>query len=209
MSRSCKNSAGDAPRQPLGYSLTWLLILLLLTPGQASQRPFRASSSGPCRETSPSCRLGVYRSHLGSSWHYDLTRCAGIPCIMVRAAALISHWFMRSRGAAMASAPGPSSALFSSTLAHSDFGWRHTLDVFGLIILLGLGPLGALLFRRHPPDVGAVPYDTRLPARKPPGHPQPTTTRTQGLTLGAALRTYQLWAVFALCGASASSAIRS
>jgi len=78
----------------------------------------------------------------------------------------------------------------------ASFGWRHALDVFGLIILLGVGSLGALLYRRHPADVGAVPYGMQLPARKPQGHPQPTATRPRELTLAAALRVYQLWAVF-------------
>ena len=40
----------------------------------------------------------------------------------------------------------------------------------------------------------------QLPAREPEGHVQLTATRTRELTLAAALRTYQLWAVFAMWG---------
>ena len=124
---------------------------------------------------------------------------------MMPAAAVISHWFIRSRGAAMGIISAGSSLsafLFYPLNAWliASFGWRHALDVFGLIILLGVGPLGALLYRRHPADVGVVPYGMQLPAREPEGHVQPTATRTRELTLAAALRTYQLWAVFAMWG---------
>ena len=104
---------------------------------------------------------------------------------MMPGAAVISNWFMRSHGAAMGIISAGSSLsafLFYPLNAWliASFGWRHALDVFGLIILLGVGPLGALLYRRHPSDVGAVPYGMQLPAREPEGYSQPTATRTRG-----------------------------
>src|SRR6185369_727259 len=115
---------------------------------------------------------------------------------------VISHWFIRSRGAAMGIISAGSSLsafLFYPLNAWliARFGWRHALDVYGLIILLGVGPLGALLYRRHPADVGAVPYGMQLAPREPHGH---SHVRARELTLGAAVRTYQLWAVFAMWG---------
>jgi MFS family permease len=121
---------------------------------------------------------------------------------MMPAAAVISQWFIRSRGAVMGIISAGSSLsafLFYPLNAWliARFGWRHALDVYGLIILLGVGPLGALLYRRHPADVGAVPYGMQLTARSPQGRPDGWTRE---LTLGAAVRTYQLWAVFAMWG---------
>jgi hypothetical protein len=62
-----------------------------------------------------------------------------------------------------------------------------------------------VLYRRHPGDVGAVPYGVELTSREPQGHSRPTTSPTRELTLGAALRTYQL-GPFSPCGAWVSSA---
>jgi MFS transporter, OFA family, oxalate/formate antiporter len=87
-------------------------------------------------------------------WHYYLASrvlaAAGIACIMMPAAAVISHWFIRSRGAAtgIISAGSSLSAFLFDPLnvwLIARFGWRRALDVYGLIILLGVGPLGALL----------------------------------------------------------------
>ena len=124
---------------------------------------------------------------------------------MMPAAAVVSHRFIRSRGAAMGIISAGSSLsafLFDPLNAWliASFGWRGALDVYGLIIPLGVGPLGAVLYRRHPGDVGAVPYGVELRLREPQAHSQPTTAPPRELTLGAALRTYQLCAVFAMWG---------
>ena len=68
---------------------------------------------------------------------------------MMPAAAVVSHWFIRLRGAAMGIISAGSSLsafLFYPLNAWliASFGWHHALDIYGLIILLGIGPLGGL-----------------------------------------------------------------
>jgi MFS family permease len=187
----------------LGYSLSWLLFSPLA--GRLNDR-FGPQVLVPVGGLLLAAGLAL-TGRAQALWHYYLAFgvlvAAGIACIMMPAAAVISHWFIRSRGAAMGIISAGSSLsafLFYPLNAWliASFGWRHALDVYGLIILLGVGPLGALLYRRHPADVGAVPYGMQLPAREPQEHPQPSATRIRELTLGGALRTYQLWAVFAM-----------
>jgi hypothetical protein len=69
---------------------------------------------------------------------------AGLACIMMPAAAVISHWLIRSRGAAMgivSAGSSPSVVLFYPLNAWliTSSGWRQALDAY---ILLGIGPLG-------------------------------------------------------------------
>jgi MFS family permease len=191
----------------LGYSLSWLLLLVFSpVAGRLNDR------FGP-RVLVPAgglllCAGLALTARTGSLWQYylafGLLVAAGIACIMMPAAAVISHWFVRSRGAAMGIISAGSSLsafLFYPLNAWliASVGWRQALDIYGLIILLGVGPLGALLYRRHPADVGAVPYGMPAAAGAPEARPQPAG-ETRELTLGAALRTYQLWAVFAMWG---------
>jgi MFS family permease len=63
---------------------------------------------------------------------------------MMPAAAVISHWLIRSRGAAMgivSAGSSPSVVLFYPLNAWliTSSGWRQALDAY---ILLGIGPLG-------------------------------------------------------------------
>jgi MFS family permease len=191
----------------LGYSLSWLLLLVFSpVAGRLNDR------FGP-RVLVPAgglllCAGLALTARTGSLWQYylafGLLVAAGIACIMMPAAAVISHWFIRSRGAAMGIISAGSSLsafLFYPLNAWliASFGWRQALDIYGLIILLGVGPLGALLYRRHPTDMGTVPYGMPATDGAPQARPQ-SVAEARELTLGAALRTYQLWAVFAMWG---------
>jgi MFS family permease len=190
----------------LGYSLSWLLLLLFSPLAGRLNDRFGPQVLVPVGGLLLAAGLAL-TGRTQALWHYYLAFgvlvAAGIASIMMPAAAVISHWFIRARGTAMGIISAGSSLsafLFYPLNAWliASFGWRHALEVYGLIILLGVGPLGALLYRRHPADVGAVPYGMQLPARLPQGHPQATATRIRELTFGGALRTYQLWAVFAM-----------
>jgi MFS family permease len=191
----------------LGYSLSWLLLLVFSPVAGRLNDRFGPRILVPVGGLLLSSGLALTgRTH--ALWHYYLAFgvlvAAGIACIMMPAAAVISHWFIRSRGTAMGIISAGSS--FSAFVFYplnawliASFGWRHALDVYGLIILLGVGPLGALLYRRHPADVGAVALGTQSATGALRAHAQQTVD-VRELTLGAALRTYQLWAVFAMWG---------
>jgi MFS family permease len=191
----------------LGYSLSWLLLLVFSPVAGRLNDRFGPQVLVPVGGLLLSAGLAL-TGRTQALWHYYLAFgvlvAAGIACIMMPAAAVISQWFLRSRGTAMGIISAGSSLsafLFYPLNAWliASFGWRHALDVYGLIILLGVGPLGALLYRRHPADVGAVPHG--MPSAVGQLQAQaPRTVGTRDLTLGAALRTYQLWAVFAMWG---------
>jgi MFS family permease len=197
----------------LGYSLSWLLLLLFSPLAGRLNDRFGPQVVVPAGGLLLAAGLTL-TGRTQALWHYYLAFgvlvAAGIACIMMPAAAVISHWFIRSRGAAMGIISAGSSLsafLFYPLNAWliARFGWRHALDVYGLIILLGVGPLAALLYRQHPADVGDVPYGTRLAAPGLAAHSHATAAvtllgETRELTFRAAVRTYQLWAVFAMWG---------
>jgi MFS family permease len=197
----------------LGYSLSWLLLLLFSPLAGRLNDRFGPQVLVPAGALLLAAGLAL-TGRAQALWHYyvafGVLVAAGIAGMMMPAAAVITHWFVRSRGAAMGIISAGSSLsafLFFPLNAWliARFGWRQALDIYGLIILLGVGPLAVLLYRRHPADVGDVPYGSRRPVPEPAGHSQPSVpaTRvraTRELTLRAAVRTYQLWALFAMWG---------
>ena len=191
----------------LGYSLSWLLLLVFSPLAGRLNDRFGPRVVVPVGGLFLATGLAL-TGRSQALWHYyvafGVLVAAGIACMMMPAAAVISHWFVRSRGAAMGIISAGSSIsafLFYPLNAWliASLGWRQALDVYGLIILLGIGPLGALLYRRHPADVGAVPHGTEMAIGEPGVHAH-SGAEIRGLTLGEALRTYQLWAVFAMWG---------
>ena len=189
----------------LGYSLSWLLLLLFSPLAGRLNDRFGPQIVVPVGGFLLSLGLAL-TGRAEALWHYYLAFgilvAAGIACIMMPAAAVISHWFIRSRGAAMGIISAGSSLsafLFYPLNAWliATFGWRRALDVYALIIFLGIAPLGALLYRRHPADVGALPLGMDLALSERQAHAQ-RAAKTRELTLGEALRTYQLWALFAM-----------
>jgi MFS family permease len=191
----------------LGYSLSWLLLLLFSPLAGRLNDRFGPRVVVPAGGVLLASGLAL-TGRTEALWQYYLSFgvlvAAGIACIMTPAAAVISHWFIRSRGAAMGiiSAGSSLSAFVFYPLNAwliASLGWRRALDVYGLIVLLGVGPLGALLYRRHPGDVGVLPHGMQSAVGEPQARTQATADARE-LTLGAALRTYQLWAVFAMWG---------
>jgi MFS family permease len=91
--------------------------------------------------------------------------------------ALIAQWFRRQRGRAMGFAylglgfGGVVSPLLVSRLIRT-FGWRHALGAVGLLILIVLFPVGILLTRSTPAEMGLLPDGDRkmisLTTRSPP-----------------------------------------
>ncbi len=107
--------------------------------------------------------------------------------------ALISRWFDRRRGIAL----GILGTGFSlggfvvvplMRLVIDSFGWEGSFIFSGIVTVGVLVPLGLLLVRNDPADVGAVP-DGELPATSGPRQPLALT----GMTLGQALRSPFFW----------------
>ena len=191
----------------VGYSLSWLLILVFAPLAGRLSDMF-----GP-RVVVPigAMLLGAGLALTGRAqtlWEYyfyfGVLGAAGVAFMMTPATAVISAWFTRSRGTAMGiiAAGASSSAVIFYPLNGwliSRLGWRRAIAAFGAIVALGIGPLAALLYRQRPEDLGANSRSGAKEAMEKPARPPPS--RTEGtvfpdVTLWAALRTVPLWATF-------------
>ena len=99
-------------------------------------------------------------------WHYELL------CIMevlgyvlagpIGNQVLVARWFQARRGRAMGYAylglglGGVASPLLCNALIRS-FGWRHALEIIGLLIMAVLIPVGIFVTRSTPTDLGLSP----------------------------------------------------
>lgn len=112
--------------------------------------------------------------------------------------ALISRWFDRRRGVAL-SILGTGFALGGVVVVPTmrwvidTLGWGPSFIFSGVVITLLFLPLGTLLVRNHPSDVGAEPDGAAPPAGRVEAGPG--ASRLTGLTLRAALATPHFWLV--------------
>jgi sugar phosphate permease len=114
---------------------------------------------------------------------------------------LIAHWFHARRGRAMGYAYlglGLGGAISPPTINWllRTFGWRHALEIVGAAILVVLFPIGVLITRSTPADMGLHPDGALTPA---PVDPTATTGSTFG-TIGAAMRNKNFWLIIAGSG---------
>ena len=180
---------GDAA---VGYSLSWLL-LVVFSPlagwlydrwGARVLVPLGGALLGAALVlTGQVTTLAQYYLAFG------VLGAAGIACIQMPAAAIVSRWFEHGRGTAMGIISAGSSAsaiLFYPLNAWliGALGWRAAFAVFGLIVVLATVPLAALLYREPPPDA----------------EPGLAATAPDHWTLATALRSVPFWAVFAMWG---------
>ena len=113
--------------------------------------------------------------------------------------ALISRWFDRRRGVAL-SILGTGFALGGVVVVPAmrvvidSLGWDVSFVVSGLAITLLFVPLGTLLVRNDPSDVGAQPDGAALPAGSL-AEAEASARRVSGLTLRAAMATPHFWLV--------------
>jgi MFS family permease len=145
-------------------------------------------------------------------WQYYLSfgvlGAAGIAFIMVPTTAAVSRRFPRSRGTAISiiSAGASSSALIFYPLITwliASLGWRGTFEVYGLVVVLGVVPLTLLAFRKPLPVTDPASGSTRIsPSHSPVSKPTLVTESSVAPdhTLGEAMRTAKLWAVFIMWG---------
>lgn len=182
---------GDAA---LGYSLSWLL-LLLFSPlcGRLADRwgAGRVVAAG-------GLILGgalVLTARVTTLWQYFLTLgvlgAAGVGAIQTPAATVVSRRFVRSRGTAMGivSAGASASAILFYPLNAwliVTFGWRVALVVFGVIVAVVTIPLAGLLSGAPPDPLAEGAAATAADAN------------AHDWTLAEALRSRAFWAVFAM-----------
>ena len=191
----------------IGYSLSWLLILVF-----APLAGRLSDTFGP-RVVVPigGILLGAGLALTGRSqtlWEYyfyfGVLGAAGVAFMMTPATAVIGNWFTRSRGMAMgiiAAGASSSAVIFYPLNAWliSRLGWRRAIATFGAIVALGIGPLAALLYRQRPEDVGANSRSGAKEAMETPSEALPARAERSvfpDVSLWAALRTVPLWATF-------------
>ena len=184
----------DRGEAALGYSLSWLL-LLVFSPlaGWLYDRwgARRVVAGGGVILGGALALTGQVTSLLGYYLAFGVLGAAGISFIMMPAAAVVTRWFTRTRGAALGliSAGSSASAIVFypiNTWLIQAFGWRAAIVVYGVVVAALTVPLALLLYREQPEGV------TRQPVL------DPTITVADGWTLAAALRSYRFWAVFAM-----------
>jgi MFS family permease len=180
----------------LGYSLSWLLLLVFSPLGG------RLSDRWGARVLVPigGLLLGgglVLSGRVTGLWQYYLAfgmlGAVGIGFIQTPAMAIVNHWLSRSRGTAMgivSAGASASAVIFYPINAWLilTFGWRDAFAIFGLIVAGITVPLAALLYRNPPREMAAAaaPVDSRLEG--------------DDWTLRRALRSRPFWSVFAMWG---------
>ncbi len=104
---------------------------------------------------------------------------------------LISKWFGQRRGRAMGYAylglglGGVAAPKLVNSLAQSS-GWRHGLELLGIVILLALFPIGIWVTRSLPKDIGIDPeeFGEAMPSEKSTGVRQAVGTAAFWLIVG-------------------------
>ncbi|MGH7389720.1 MAG: MFS transporter [Candidatus Rokuibacteriota bacterium] len=182
----------------LGYSLSWLVLLVFSPLAGWLYDRWGVRLLVPVG----GLLLGVALALTGrvtTLWDYYLAfgvlGGAGIACIQMPAAAIVSRWFDRSRGAAMGviSAGASASAIVFypvNTYLIVVFGWRTAFAIYGLLVAIVTIPLAAFLYREPPRNVEG-------PREANDG---PVPIASGDWTLGRALRSVPFWAVFAMWG---------
>jgi MFS family permease len=135
-------------------------------------------------------------------WHYELlciTEVLGyVLAGPIANQVLVAKWFEKRRGRAMGyvylglGLGGVASPLLSNYLIRN-FGWRHALEAVGVLILVVLTPVGLLVTRSAPADLGLLPDGARQSDAPPP----PTATTAGRGNVRVALRTVNFWLILA------------
>ena len=111
--------------------------------------------------------------------------------------AVISKWFIRKRGRAMAiGTMGISTGGFIiAPMAGwfvGEFGWRTAWVLLGIFLMLAITPMAALFMRRQPEDIGLLP-DGDTPGAGNGAGPGRGAAEEYPWTVKEALRTRTLW----------------
>ncbi len=133
-------------------------------------------------------------------WHYELL------CVMevlgfvlagpIANQVLVARWFRKLRGRAMGYAylglgmGGVVAPPLITFLIHR-LGWRHALEIIGLLLLLVLFPVGIWIARSSPDEMGLLPDGVELAEEKP------SIASSAATEVGAAVRSVNFWLILA------------
>jgi MFS family permease len=183
----------------LGYSLSWLgFVLFAPVAGWLSDRwGTRTVVTGGGLILGAALALTSQVTSLAQYYLcFGLLGAAGIAGMLIPSTTIVTRWFVRSRGTAMAVlSTGPGSAVAFYPLNAwliAALGWRTALAAFGCIVAAATVSL-ALLYR-EPPAAADRPAATGT-------EPAPTPRVTaEAPTLRGALRSFRLWTAFTMTG---------
>src|SRR5688572_11832478 len=158
---------GDAA---IGYSLSWLLLVVFSPLAGWLYDRWGARFLVPLGGAILGAALALTGQVTTLTQYYlafGVLGAAGIACIQMPAAAIVSRWFECSRGTAMGiiSAGSSASAIIFfplNTWLIATLGWRAAFAVFGLVVALATVPLAALLYRDPPAERAAAIPDGGL-----------------------------------------------
>lgn len=110
---------------------------------------------------------------------------------------LITKWFVRSRGKAMAAATLATTlggAIMAPVLGYliSNIGWRNTLGVMGIGLMVIVIPIALIFIRRQPEDMGLLPDGDAAPLASRKGAPRAARAEVSW-TVKEALRSRTFW----------------
>jgi MFS family permease len=138
-------------------------------------------------------------------WHYELlciTEVLGyVMAGPIANQVLVAKWFEARRGRAMGyvylglGLGGVVSPLLSNYLIRN-FGWRHALEAIGLLIMVVLIPVGLLVTRSAPADLGLMPDGAGLADADRSRSNVPDTAAAPG-NIRNAIRTTNFWLILA------------
>jgi len=178
----------------LGYSLSWLCFVVFAPAAGWLYDRWGVRTVVTIGGLALGVALGLTGQVTSLTRYYlcfGVLGAAGTACILIPSTAIVTRWFIRSRGTAMGvlsagNAAGsvafyPVNAWLIATL-----GWRSALVAFGAIVAAATVAL-ALLYRDPPAD------------EKCPSRESQTARPTGGVwTLRRALRSPRLWAAFTM-----------
>jgi MFS family permease len=150
--------------------------------------------------------IGISLLLMGSMtrlWHYELL------CVMevlgyvlagpIANQVLIARWFRVRRGRAMGYAylglglGGVISPLLVNSLMRN-FGWRHALEIVGVLVLAVLFPVGVWITRSAPSEMGLLPDGTESSG---PGEVSSSGTNTVASGTAVAMGSANFWLILA------------
>ena len=123
---------------------------------------------------------------------------------MILGPTIVSKWFIRKRGRALAIATmgvsaGGVVAIPLTRFFIDAFGWRLAWTALGIVMLTTIIPLGAIFMRRQPEDVGLLPDNDSDDEISAPIRGRQDTSRASALTIRGsftarqAFKSHSLW----------------